>query len=499
MDVCADRRHGHGARRQSRSAQPRPPAGVADGHPQAPGAVDGVEPARAVVGGGDGNERRRDAVRPAQRRRPEAAHLDAVRADRDDVGGEERHPGRAAPSRHATPGVAAVLGAVDLLPGSRPDRAGVVGGDRQRRSGAGHADRRLTGLGGAGRPQKGKHRCKHTNSLNRTGHSPEKPRGRHASARRVERVGPAASAPSRRGPTHPSAIARLRALLDVTRLVRDETDTATVLNAIAEFDRDLARLPHRRRQHLPAGMERLRGDDRPRQRPGQGDAPRRHPAVGGLGAAARRALRRERRLHDPPRRVRLGGDVGARYIPDWEPSASPDLAPRRRAVRADAAHGRPPARHHLGRRARLRPAPVRGRAGRPRRGRRSCRARAPERPGDGRCGVPSRRAAPAPAGVVAADQTLSAGTILQSVCEGISEALGFDKVCIDLPDLRYGHLHHPCRGRLDARRHAPELADDAVGAGAAARPPFERQGCYLLTLDEALARLRHALDPRAPS
>ncbi len=44
---------------------------------------------------------------------------------------------------------------------------------------------------------------------------------------------PAASAPSAVTPPDLSAIARLRALLDVTRLVRDETDTATILDAIA--------------------------------------------------------------------------------------------------------------------------------------------------------------------------------------------------------------------------------------------------------------------------
>ncbi len=35
-------------------------------------------------------------------------------------------------------------------------------------------------------------------------------------------------------PPDPSAIARLRALLDVTRLVRDETDPNTILEAIAD-------------------------------------------------------------------------------------------------------------------------------------------------------------------------------------------------------------------------------------------------------------------------
>jgi diguanylate cyclase (GGDEF)-like protein len=86
-------------------------------------------------------------------------------------------------------------------------------------------------------------------------------------------------------------------------------------------------------------------------------------------------------------------------------------------------------------------------------------------------------------------ETLSPDTILQSVCAGISEAVGFDKVCIDLPD--------PVTGRFvtraatgwtleDKRLNSPMTLWELAPL---LDPPFERQGCYLLTLEQAVARL----------
>ena len=93
-------------------------------------------------------------------------------------------------------------------------------------------------------------------------------------------------------------------------------------------------------------------------------------------------------------------------------------------------------------------------------------------------------------------ETLSAGAILQSVCEGISVALGFDKVCIDLPDPVSGvFTTRAATGWTleDMRQNSPMTLWELAPL---LDPPFERQGCYLLTLEEALARLPERLSMR---
>ena len=58
-------------------------------------------------------------------------------------------------------------------------------------------------------------------------------------------------------------------------------------------------------------------------------------------------------------------------------------------------------------------------------------------------------------------ETFSIDAILQSVCDGIHTALGFENVCIDLPDPETGDFRHARRPRLEHRRRRGRRADDA--------------------------------------
>ena len=116
-------------------------------------------------------------------------------------------------------------------------------------------------------------------------------------------------------------------------------------------------------------MERLRGQHRLRQRGGPRDAPRPGAAGRGLGAAARRALPPAWRLPRPVRRVRLGRVLRQRVHAEPRGQRRPRrVAPRRRALRADARQRRPAARDPVRRRADLRPQAERRRDRRARRG-----------------------------------------------------------------------------------------------------------------------------------
>ena len=86
-------------------------------------------------------------------------------------------------------------------------------------------------------------------------------------------------------------------------------------------------------------------------------------------------------------------------------------------------------------------------------------------------------------------ETLSVESILQAICDGISQALGFRKVCIDLPDpdTRVFTTRAATGWTLsDMAQNAPitmwELAP-------LLDPPFARAGCFLLSEPEAQARL----------
>jgi diguanylate cyclase (GGDEF)-like protein len=86
-------------------------------------------------------------------------------------------------------------------------------------------------------------------------------------------------------------------------------------------------------------------------------------------------------------------------------------------------------------------------------------------------------------------ETFSIDAILQSVCEAIHTALGFENVCIDLPDAETGEL----------RSRATQgwgMSDDAVSMPMTRpelerllQPEFEVEGCYLLAHDEAMRRI----------
>ena len=190
--------------------------------------------------------------------------------------------------------------------------------------------------------------------------------------------------------------------------------------------------------------------------------------------------------------------IGRRYIPDWEPSASPDawhpddelFVPMRHtdghllgilSVGEPRSGTRPSAHDVAGLVAVADHAAL----------------AAPERPGGGRRGLPPRRrCASSCRSPSRLTETLSAGAILQSVCEGISEALGFDKVCIDLPDPVTGvFTSRAATGWTleDMRQNTPMTLWELAPL---LDPPFERQGCFLLSLEDATARLPDALTMR---
>jgi diguanylate cyclase (GGDEF)-like protein len=84
-------------------------------------------------------------------------------------------------------------------------------------------------------------------------------------------------------------------------------------------------------------------------------------------------------------------------------------------------------------------------------------------------------------------ETVTVDAILQAVCDGIHNALGFETVCVDLPN--------PDNGRLEpAAAYGWELDDAAVTSSYSVdqvqrllAPEFETQGCYLLTDEQAIA------------
>ena len=280
-------------------------------------------------------------------------------------------------------------------------------------------------------------------------------------------------------PENPSTIDRLRGLLEVTRLVREETEQSALLEAIATsiatslgFHTVVINL------YRPAWNDfevtTVHGSDDAR-RALLGDT---------LDWAAWAPLLDERFERRGTYLIPHGafdweGDVGRRYVPAWEPSADARrVAPRRRAVRADAPLRRPHAGHPVGRRALHGPAPV-GRGARGARGRRRPRRPRPRRA--------SRRRRPRAHHRIALRELLqvssrlaetpSVEAILQATCDGIAHALGFRKVVDSGPgSRRSGRVRHARDDRLDARRAGPERAALDVGAGAAPRPAVRDRG-----------------------
>jgi diguanylate cyclase (GGDEF)-like protein len=298
-------------------------------------------------------------------------------------------------------------------------------------------------------------------------------------------------------PPDPSAIARLRALLDVTRLVRAETDPDTILEAIAE---SIA---------TSLGFHTVVVNT---YRPAWNDF--QVTTVYGTDDAKRTLLGDTLpwEAWEPllDERFSLGGaymiphgafdwedDIGRRYIPDWQPSASPDAWHPDDELFVPMRHTDG---HLLGILS----------VGEPRSG-----ARPSAHDVAGLVAVADHAALVLQSAQEAAaaafhraalrqllqvssrlTETLSAGAILQSVCEGISEALGFDKVCIDLPDPVTGvFTTRAATGWTleDMRQNTPMTLWELAPL---LDPPFERQGCFLLSLEEASARLPEALRMR---
>jgi diguanylate cyclase (GGDEF)-like protein len=79
--------------------------------------------------------------------------------------------------------------------------------------------------------------------------------------------------------------------------------------------------------------------------------------------------------------------------------------------------------------------------------------------------------------------------VLQSVAEGIADALGFEKVSIDLPDAETGVLTPRCVVGWTT----DEIVENAPLTSELLRPlldaEFEIEGCYLLTTPQAMERL----------
>ena len=86
-------------------------------------------------------------------------------------------------------------------------------------------------------------------------------------------------------------------------------------------------------------------------------------------------------------------------------------------------------------------------------------------------------------------ETLSIDAVLQSVAEGISDALGFAKVSIDLPDPVTGVLVPRCAVGWSLSEMAQNSALTSELVAPLLDPRFEIEGCYLLTTPQAFERL----------
>ena len=88
-------------------------------------------------------------------------------------------------------------------------------------------------------------------------------------------------------------------------------------------------------------------------------------------------------------------------------------------------------------------------------------------------------------------QKVSIEDVMQAVCEGVQQALGFEKVVIELLDAASGVLSPRASVGWSAGRE-PRWEIPVEDVAPLLDPAFEIGGCYLLTYDEALARAGHA-------
>jgi diguanylate cyclase (GGDEF)-like protein len=101
-------------------------------------------------------------------------------------------------------------------------------------------------------------------------------------------------------------------------------------------------------------------------------------------------------------------------------------------------------------------------------------------------------------------QTMSTEAMLASVCEGVSEALGFDKVLIQLVDDE-GQLQPVAAAGLSDEEVAASDVLELEPISRLFEPQFEIAGCYLVPNEEAAARVgqeqvvyRSAMNGRGP-
>ena len=290
-------------------------------------------------------------------------------------------------------------------------------------------------------------------------------------------------------PENLSTIDRLRGLLEVTRLVRAETEQSALLDAIAKsiatslgFHTVVINL------YRPAWNDfevtTVHGSDDAR-RTLLGDT----LDWGAWAPLLDERFERRRRLPDPARRLRLGGRRRPPLRARLEPSADPHAWHPDDELFVPMLHSdghmlgilsvgepftgvRPPMRSST--------CSWRSPITSPWRSRASRRRPRPHTTGSrfassSRChrGSPrrrrSRRSSRPPA-------------------TGYRHALGFRKVPIQLPDTASGVF---TRARRPAGRSTswPERTALDVGARAALDPPFEIEGCFLLTYEQAMSRL----------
>ena len=275
--------------------------------------------------------------------------------------------------------------------------------------------------------------------------------------------------------------------------MRADAGLNELLGAIARTIVRVARLPHRRHQPLPAGVGRLRRHDRARERGGARGAARARARLRGLGArcstsastaAARSSCRTASSTGRPSARRQL-------TCPPLAPGDGADAwHPGGRALRADAPHRRPPARHPLRRRA------ASAGGGRPTRSS-TCSSRSPT---TRRSRCSRRRRPPRRRGTASRSSSCSTSrrACTAEPVDGRDPARGLRRRPrrARLPERPRGALRAD-EGRLEPRAAVGWSLDDvARGRRSSSRDveacstrEFEIEGCYLLPADEAARRL----------
>ena len=79
--------------------------------------------------------------------------------------------------------------------------------------------------------------------------------------------------------------------------------------------------------------------------------------------------------------------------------------------------------------------------------------------------------------------------VLQAVCDGIATALGFGLVVVELADAETDRFVPRAAAGLDLSHGGIQLDASVASFDALFEPEFEREGCYLLTREEAVARV----------